>query len=272
MRAGARPYAARVRDAVVAFAGRDLRVAVSYKLPFLLEIAGALFGLLTTWFVSKIVDPAQVPGGYFAFVVLGLMVAAFVDAGISFIASGLRQEQMLGTLEATIASGVPTGAFAVGLAAYPLAAGAVEAVVYGALALAIGARFPGASWSLALAAMVVGAVAFVGIGLVGAALVLVIQRAAGAVGWVVAMLGLAAGEFFPPRLLPGWLESLSAFSPFTWCLRIVRGAVLGGEGWGTGWRPLGVLVAMALGYAMLGIAALTLGLRAARRRGTLSGY
>ena len=262
----------RIRPAARAFLVRDLRVGLSYKLPFFLQIVAALLGLLTTWFIAKIVDAGQVPGGYFAFVVLGLLVATFVDAGITMIGGSLREEQLLGTLEATLSSGVPTGALAIGMLSYPMISAVFEAVVYAVLAFALGARAPGANWSLASAALILGALAFTGLGLVGAALVLVLQRAAGAVAWMVAFLGLAAGEFFPPGLMPGWLRAVALLSPFTWCLRMIRSAVLEGSAWSGQWRGLLVLAAMAAVWIALGGAALAAGLRAARRRGTLGGY
>jgi len=43
---------ASVRDAFAAFLRRDLRVAISYKIPFILEIAAIVFTVLTYIFVS----------------------------------------------------------------------------------------------------------------------------------------------------------------------------------------------------------------------------
>ena len=262
----------RIRPAARAFALRDLRVGLSYKLPFLLQAVAALFGLLTTWFVAKIVNPGEVPGGYFTFVVLGLLVAVFVSAGITMIGGSLREEQLLGTLEATLSSGVPTGALAIGMLAYPMVSATFEALIYALLAFALGARAPDANWSLALGALILGVLTFTGLGLVGAALVLVLQRASGAVAWMVAVLSLAAGEFFPPRLMPGWLQGLALLSPFTWCLRLIRAAVLEDGSWSGNWRGTLVLAAMSVVWVFLGGAALAAGLRAARRRGTLGGY
>lgn len=260
------------RRAAAAFAHRDLQVGLSYKLPFVLEILGSVFALLTVWFVARLIDPGLVPGGYFPFVVLGLLVSAFVDSGVNALGGSIRQEQLTGTLEATLASGLSSAGLAVGMAAYPTVSAVFGAVVYGVLAAVLGARAPEANWSLALCAIVVGAVAFAGLGLVGAAIVLVVRRASAAIGWLVAALGLGAGEFFPPQLLPGWVQGLAALSPFTWCLRLVRAAVLEGAGWWRSWRDLLVLAAMAVVFTLLGMGALVLGLRHARRTGSLGQY
>jgi ABC-2 type transport system permease protein len=261
-----------VRRSVRAFAARDVQVALSYKIPFVLEVIGSAFAILTVWFVAKLIGPTIVPGGYFPFVVAGLVVSSFLDAGVSALGGNLRNEQLTGTLEATLSSGLRPIALAAGMSAYPMLSAVFGACVYGGMAALLGARAPGANWSLALVAIAIGSVSFAGLGLVGAAIVLVVRRAAGAVGWLVAVLALAAGEFFPPDLLPGWTQGLAKLSPFTWCLDLVRSAVLEGDGWARAWQDVLILIAMAFVFTALGVLTLTAALRHARRRGTLGQY
>lgn len=264
---------ASVRDAFAAFLRRDLRVAISYKIPFILEIAAIVFTVLTYIFVSKLISPGRVPGGYFAFVLIGLTVSGFLGAGVYQLGSNLRNEQIQGTLEALLASGVPIGGLAGGMAAYPFVSALWSAVIYVVVGALAGARAePGANWLLALTALGIGAISFVAIGLVGAALVLIFRRAAAATGWLVAVLSLAGGELFPTALLPGWFRALANVSPYTQTLRLIRSAVLEAGGWADGASTLIVLAVMALGYGAIGIGALALGLRHARRTGSLGQY
>ena len=262
-----------VRATFGAFLRRDLQVALSYRVPFVLEFAAIAFTVLTYTFVSKLISPDRVPGGYFAFVLLGMTVAAFMDAGVSVLGANLRQEQVQGTLEALLASGVPVSGLASGMAAYPLVQSTWTAAIYLAIGWIAGARAGAeADWPLAFAAVLLGAVSFVGIGLIGAALVLLFRRAAAATGWMVAVLSLAGGEFFPPGLLPGWFRTLSVLSPFTQTLRLTRAALLESAGWASSAGRLGLLAAMALVWVGLGVWALTFGLHRARRTGSLSQY
>jgi ABC-2 type transport system permease protein len=264
---------ASVRDAFAAFLRRDLRVAISYKIPFILEIAAIAFTVLTYIFVSKLISPGRVPGGYFAFVLIGLTVSGFLGAGVYQLGSNLRQEQIQGTLEALLASGVPIGGLAGGMAAYPFVSALWSSVIYVIVGAIAGARAePGANWLLALTALGVGAISFVAIGLVGAALVLIFRRAAAATGWLVAVLSLAGGELFPTTLLPGWFRVLADLSPYTQTLRLIRTALLEGGGWADGASTLVILALMALGYGAIGVTALALGLRHGRRTGSLGQY
>jgi len=264
---------ASVRDAFAAFLRRDLRAALSYKVPFVLEIAAIVFTVVTYTFVSQLILPGSVPGGYFAFVLIGLTVSGFLGAGVYQLGSNLRQEQIQGTLEALLASGVPIGGLAGGMAAYPFVSALWSAVIYVVVGAIAGARAePSANWLLALTALGIGAISFVAIGLVGAALVLIFRRVAAATGWLVAVLSLAGGELFPTDLLPTWFRVLAALSPYTQTLRLIRTALLEGGGWADGASTLIVLAVMALGYGGFGIAALALGLRHARRTGSLGQY
>jgi ABC-2 type transport system permease protein len=264
---------ASVRDAFAAFLRRDLRVAISYKIPFILEIAAIAFTVLTYIFVSKLISPGRVPGGYFAFVLIGLTVSGFLGAGVYQLGSNLRQEQIQGTLEALLASGVPIGGLAGGMAAYPFVSALWSSVIYVIVGAIAGARAePGANWLLALTALAIGAISFVAIGLVGAALVLNFRRAAAATGWLDAVLSLAGGELFPTTLLPTWFRVLANLSPYTQTLRLIRTALLQGGGWADGASTLIILALMALGYGAIGVTALALGLRHGRRTGSLGQY
>ena len=261
-----------MRSAVRAFLRRDAQVALSYRIPFLLEAAAALFVLVTYSLVGHLVEEGTVPGGYFSFVAIGLAVTAFLQAGLSVLAANFRQEQVQGTLEAVVSSGVPTRALAAGMAAYPMANAAVRVVVYALIGAALGARAPGGNWGLALGATALGSVAFAGLGLVAAALVVTIRQAQSAVGLLVGLLALGAGSLFPPSLLPGWAESLAQASPVTHALRLTRDGLLEGASWSASAGRLGLLAVLAVVYAALGVAALAGSLGYARRRGGLGEY
>jgi ABC-2 type transport system permease protein len=253
--------------------GRDLRVSRTYPLLLLAQSLGILVTVVTTWFVAKLVDPGTLASGdYFSFVVTALVVTAFLGAALPSLARNVREEQQRGTLEAIVALGVGPVAYSLGAAAGPLAYVTPQIVVLGVAGGALGLELEDANWSLAIVALVVGTVSFVGVGLVGAAAVLAFRRAEALVGWLLVALAFLAGEFFPRSLLPGWLEWLGVLSPVTWCLQLVRGALLDGMSWEDAWGELGALGALAVVTCSLGGAALVAALRHARRRGTLALY
>ena len=153
-----------------------------------------------------------------------------------------------------------------------MAASAASGLWYVLVALLMGAHFELSGLPVAVAAALLGGLSFAAIGIMGAALTIAIQRAAGIVGWIVAVLGMAAGELFPPELMPGWLQALAKLSPVTWVLVAVRDALLGGAGLDVAFPPLLVLALMALVLAWVAVSSLAHALRYAKVRGTLGGY
>jgi ABC-2 type transport system permease protein len=257
---------------MAAFLRRDAQIALSYRLPFVFDIVAAAFTLVAYRLVSNLVPVERIPGGYFSFVVVGLALATFMGVAVTGLGGNLRQEQVQGTLEDILSVGLRARVLAAGMAAYPLVSATVRAVVYVLLAALLGAQAPHANWGLAIAAAILGAFSFVGIGLVGAALVLVLRQGAAATAWLIAVLALAGGVLFPPELLPEWVRSLSILSPFTVALRVIRGAVLDQTTWSEGWEGLALLAALAVGYVAVGMGALSLALSRVRRTGGSSNY
>jgi ABC-2 type transport system permease protein len=257
---------------VKAFLRRDLQVALSYRLPFVLDGLSAAFTVVTFALVGEIVGPGQVPGSYLAFTLLGLAVAVFLSASVGLVGTGVRNEQMQGTLETLLATGVSPSAIAFGYAAYPMIWAVIVAGMTVAVGAAIGARAPEANWGLASLALVPGVLAFAGLGFAGVGLVLVFKRGIGILAWFIALLSLGAGELFPPRLLPDWVQAISQISPYTLCLEVTRSAVLSGASTSSSVGKLATLTAMAVVYLAVGLGALTAGLHRARKTGGLAGY
>jgi ABC-2 type transport system permease protein len=261
-----------MRASVGAFFVRDLRVATSAPWVFALQWLGILFAVATTLFVGELVTPGAVPGGYFGFAVMGMLVATFLSAAVNAVSGAISDERQRGTLEATLAAGIPPRALAMGVLAFPMASAVPTALVVAIIAVALGARTPDANWPLAFAGIILGAVSFAGLGVVAAGAVIAHPRGNVAAGWLVVLLAFAAGEFFPRELLPGWLESLGALSPVTWSLDVARAATLDGSGWNDQLGPLGILLGMAVAAWVLGISVLAWALGRARKTGSLGQY
>ena len=266
----ARPDAFRV---VRAFLVREFRVSLTYPFLFAAQGLGVFFTVVTTWYVAKIVDPETFAlGGYFPFVVVALFVSTLLTAALPTLARNVREEQQRGTLEAILALGVSPVAFSLGAGAGPVIFAIPQVVLLGVLGGIFGVELANANWPLATVSLSLGAISFVGLGMVGAAAVLAFRRAEAAIGWLLVALTFAAGEFFPPDLLPKWIRDVSLLSPVTWCLKLVRGALLEGWGWGRAPGPLVALAAIAVVSCLAGVLCLGLAIVRSRRHGTLALY
>jgi ABC-2 type transport system permease protein len=258
---------------VRAFLVREFRVSLTYRLLFLAQGLGVFFTVATTWYVAKIVEPGV--GGsasYFEFVIVALFVATLLTAALPTLARSVREEQQRGTLEAILALGVSPVAFSLGVGAAPVVFAIPQIVLLGAIGAAFGVELEGASWGLATLSLALGTVSFIGIGMVGAAAVLAFRRAEAVIGWMLVALTFAAGEFFPPGLLPDWVQTLSRLSPVTWCLELTRGALLDGWTWSRAAGPLAALAVLTVATCVSGALALAWAVSRSKRNGTLALY
>lgn len=255
-----------------AFIKRDALLAKSHPVGLVLEALNMAFTAITFALIHRIVAPDRVTGTYLSFVMTGLALATILSAGVGVVSSNLRDEQVQGTLEATIVAGVPLGHLAAGMSAFPILAALVRAALYIAISALLGARAPEATWTLAIVATLVGAVSFAAIGLIAAAGVLIVRQAGTIAVWFTAVATLVAGTVVPESVLPGWVRVVSGASPFTHALRITRNAMLAGQSWNQQIAEVSLLAGLTAVWVALGLAALAGGLRWARNKGTLARF
>ena len=187
--------------------------------------------------------------------------------------SALRTEQLIGTLEALLVAPMRTATLQAGSVAFdavqiPLRMGlflAVIAIVAG-LDLHVSGVLPSVT-------VLVATMPFVwGLGLVSAGAILTFRRGGGVTGLAAMLLGLSSGAFFPLSVLPPGLESVLSWNPLAICLDSIRGALIGGEGWGAIGPDLLVLVPLSVASLAAGAAAFRAAVARELRRGTLGRY
>jgi ABC-2 type transport system permease protein len=150
-------------------------------------------------------------------------------------------------------------------------AGVRGAILLVALALLEGpvhwAGFP-----LALVATLVTVLAYAGVGLMAAALILAFRTAGPLVQAVMAVSSLLGGVYYSTTVIPEPFDVLPLFIPLTYGLRLVRRTLLEGT-------PLSGLVGDSLALGILTLGLLALGsmafwaaLRHSRRNGSLGQY
>src|SRR4030042_590757 len=93
-----------------AFLKRDISVALSYRLSFVLRIFGIFFSVASFYFLSRLFGGAMVSqleqygGDYFSFVLIGLAFTGYLGLSLSNFSSSIREGQMTGTLEIMLLS------------------------------------------------------------------------------------------------------------------------------------------------------------------------
>jgi ABC-2 type transport system permease protein len=274
--AGTHDLKPRLLPTAVSFLGRDFKTARSYKISFVMSVVSLTMSLITFRFISKLVGDSVALAGignYFGFVVVGMAMSQLLEGSLTSPSGAVRQEQVQGTLEVLATTPMRPAAMAAGWLAYPLINALLTAVLMLSIAAPLGLQLgPHANLAGACLVFVASALAFAGLGILGAAVVLVIQQAATVTKWITAGLSLISGVFFPLSLFPGWVATLSNLSPLTHSLRGVRAALLQGAGLSALLPDLLALIAFAIVLLPISIGTLSLALRRARRTGSIATY
>jgi ABC-2 type transport system permease protein len=253
-----------------AFLARDVTLATSYRLAFLLSIGKAIFPLLILYLPAKLmgdVESTREFGGFLPFSVIGIGTMNFFMASYGSFANALRLEQSMGTLEAVLMTPISLTSLVVASSTWGFLWSTGCAVLFiGGGALLYDIPLPG-SFALALVFIAVTTVLFVSIGVLSASFTMVWKRGDPIGPLVSATFFLLGGIIYPPKILPAWLEGVSYALPVTHAVEGLREVLLQGHGFASVSAHFWVL----LGYAALLVPASLLAFTAAVRRATRDG-
>jgi ABC-2 type transport system permease protein len=261
-----------------AFFRRDLLIAWSYRMGFVTDAITLFIQAVMFYFIGKLIDPHSLPtydgsrAGYMEFVAAGIIISALLDLGLRQVASSIRQEQMMGTLESVLQTPTAVWTIQTGSVLYALIYLPIRTVLFLAMiALAFGVHFSAAGILPAFLLFVLFLPFIWGLGLISAAGMVTYRVGGAGIGFAVVLLTLGSGAFFPLDVLPGWVQTISEANPIASALNGIREALIGGDwnGMGKHVLVLGVAAAITVG---LGTVAFNRALARELRRGTLGIY
>jgi ABC-2 type transport system permease protein len=256
---------------------RDLRIASTYRSPFILEAIEALFGATLFYYVARFVDsPAlrsALPQGnsYFAYSLVGFVFFDYLNAALDTFDRSLMEARDSGTLEPLLVTQASLPLILTGSALYPFVATTLRIAVYLAWA-ALLFDFPlrAANWMAVAAVLVATLLAFSGLGIFSAAYLLLFKRGNPAKWFVLGVSSIAGGMLFPVNILPTWLRMVASLNPVTYALDAMRAALLDGTGIAGIAYLLLVLLLFAVVLLPASIAFFSWSLRRTKMTGTLT--
>ena len=261
-----------------AFFSRDARTAISYKVGFVLSIGGSIATALMLLFLSRVIEGGVSPmlgayaGNYFGFVLLGVAFSGFMAAGTAGLGSKIRESQMMGTLELTLLSPTRLPLLLLYSSLWAHASAALTVLVYLLAGVMFGMDVGQVNLPVALVGLVLGIISFNGLGLLAAAVVILLKQG-NPVNWLVGSASLLfSGILYPVGVLPDGLRTVSQLLPLTHALQVLRAAVLQGAGFEDVWPSLLALVVLCVVLVPLGLLACHGAIRIAQTDGTLSNY
>lgn len=262
-----------------AFVRRELAALGGYRAAFIIRIVGLALGVAAMVFLSRFVGAAANPhltaygGNYLGFMVLGLLAAEFQQVGVSGLAQRIRMAQMMGTLEAELATPAPAWMVLGAAPIYEFGAAALRSAAYlvGA-ALLLELNLEHANWLTLAAAMPLVIAAFSGLGLLAAGTTMLVRRL-NPVAMIIGSLSFfLSGVMYPVTVLPDWLRAVGGMLPLTHALTVLRGALLTGAGPAALVDSFLALAVFAAVLAPLGAGVFRFALRRTRIDGSLSHY
>jgi ABC-2 type transport system permease protein len=264
-----------VTASVRALIARDWQITRSYRTALVTDLAFGFINLVVYHFISQTLRPRvgnRLDGAptYFAFAAVGVALSVVLQAAISGLARRVREEQLTGTLETLLAQPISAVELALGLTGFPFLFAMVRAFVYLLLAgVFLGLSFAHTDWLGLVASFIVSGLAFAGIGIALASLVVVFKRAESLAAFGTVGLSLLGGAVFPTAALPHLLRPLATIVPTRFAFNAVRDALFGNGGWVGSTL---VLLAIGVGLLAISLALFAAALRLVVRLGTISQY
>jgi ABC-2 type transport system permease protein len=261
-------------DAMWGIMRRDAILFVSYRTQLVSQFLSPLFTIALFYYISRLLTAKTFhsPGGYFGFVIVGLVIVEILTLSVGIMPGSVRQELVSGTIERFLVSAHGPINGILGTMLFPL----LNALLSGILTLALAAAIFGlplaASSFLAIPVALLGVVAFMPFALFLVALVMAFKQAASATQFIVAGISLVGGLYFPVSVLPGWIRWMSEVQPFTPATDLMRHLLVDSPLV----HPAGVELLKLVGFSLLllpiGFMVLNKSIRYGQRIGTVAEY
>lgn len=269
----------RAGSLLLGFLQRDFLQQISYRTAFVLEVGGIFVSVSLWYFVARLLGDAPGLEGrlggveYFPYVLFGIAFQHYLAAALGSFSQKIRQEQLTGTLESLLATPAPPSLIILFSSVWDFVMTTFRVLAYVVLgAVLFGVRLDPAGWAGALVILPLAIASFIGFGILSAAFILYWKRGDPIRFFLTSVSGLLGGVFFPPELMPPWLERLSVLLPITHALRGVRACLLQGSSVAAVWPEIRALLLFVVILLPLGFGAFALALRRARVEGSLISY
>jgi ABC-2 type transport system permease protein len=264
---------------VAAFVRRELLAMTTYRIWFFVRGMTFVLGVVSLVFFSRFIGSAANPhlapygGSYLAFSVVGILVAELQQVGVAALAQRIRMAQLMGVLEAELATPAPPWMVLGAPPVYEFGAAAIRSVIYLVIAaLLLDVRFREANLVSVAVTIPLVLAAFGGLGLLAAATTMLVRRTNPVAAVLGALSLLLSGVMYPVTVLPESLQALGKLLPLTHALEALRAALLTGAGLHTIRSSLGALAVFAALLIPLGVGTFMYALRRARVDGSLTHY
>ncbi len=219
----------------VSFIKKDFRIQISYKVAFILTIIGALFPIISYYFIGELmqghhpVSLEKYGDDYFSFVLIGTSFASYFTLAINTFSTSIRRAQMAGCLEATLGSQTDPKTIVFLSSLYSFFFALVVLIISFLVASTLlGFSFSSINIISCIVSLILSLSVFISLGVLSASFTIVYKQGDPIQAIFTALSTLLGGALFPVALLPGWLKVISYIIPITHSLEAMRLSILQG--------------------------------------------
>lgn len=263
---------------IVALFRASALTAASYRLSMLMSIAGLVTATIPVYFVANALQPTMAStissqsGNYFAFVLTGIFLSAFLVTATSQFAGMIGNGIATGTLEAMLSTSTRIPTLMLGLLSYSLSWQVVRGGVLLLAGTLLGAKLIWGHMLLGSVIVALTILAYLSFGILAAGMVLIFRTSGPITPIVLTLSAFLGGVYYPTHVIPSWIQKISDFIPLTYGLRALRRSVLNAEPFSAVLPDIVTLVSFVLLLMAVSTGFFVLAFQHARRAGTLTHY
>lgn len=261
-------------DAMWGIMRRDAILFVSYRTQLVSQFLGPLFTITLFYYISHLLTAKSIhsPGGYFGFVIVGLVIVQILTISLGIMPVTVRQELVSGTIERFLVSAHGPVSGILGTMLFPL----INAMFAGVLMLSLATIVFGlplaATAVLAIPVSLLGMLAFMPFAFILVALVMAFKQISSATQFIIAGVAIVGGLYFPIAVLPEWIRWASEVQPFTPAADLLRHLLVNTPLTHSAIVDLLKLVGFIIVLLPAGFALLRVAIRYGQRTGTVAEY
>lgn len=205
------------------------------------------------------------------YLLIGALIWSYLSMLFDILSETVSWERWEGTIEYTFMSPVSRATHLLGTSIYAVTYGiARTAIIFLIFNVFFDLEITNAHYFPAVLVLAVCSISLIGFGMVAAVMPLLSPEKGQQVTFIFgSVLLLISGVYYEVDVLPGWMQQLARFSPVTYALRGIRGALIEGETTSDQWRNIWPLLIMGAITVPAGILIFQAGERFAKRTGRL---
>jgi len=261
---------------LMAFLRRDILTEISYSFRILIHFASFAMTIVFMFFISRMMGDTintylqKYGNNYFAYALIGMAISTFISTGLYSFSGQIRNAQVQGTLEILLISPVSVYTILTGNSLWSFILSFLESFV---LLTVVVVLFPGnmggSEVLLILLALAVTFSAFLALGMISAAFILVFKQGNPINIIFGASSYFLGGVFFPVEVMPKFVQFFSHLLPAYHSAKLVREIILVEEGA----RQIGpsflYLICFTVIAGAIGLFSFRLALKTAKKNGSL---